>query len=157
MITVKKCANDNSPYVRKCAAHAVSKIWHMDQSEGQRESLSEIVEKLLNDSSTMVLGSAVEAMAEVCPDKLELLHRPYRKICHLLADIDEWGQISTMNTLMRYARDQFLDPCAEADNKLDREAPSDAPRRKRRKKRIKKAFYSDEEDEVRQYTHKKIT
>jgi AP-3 complex subunit beta len=60
----------------------------------------------------MVLGSAIAAFSEVCPDRLDLLHPHYRKIAHLLPDIDEWGQVIVINTLLRYARTQFINPDA---------------------------------------------
>ena len=150
MIAVKKCAGDNSAYVRKAAAHACTKIWVQDRSEDQRAKITEVIGKLLNDTSTMVLSSAIGAFNEVCPNAHELLHKPYRKICHLLADLDEWGQVTAINVLMRYARTQFVNPVFESKaGGADAAAFSaDAPVKKpRRRKRIKKAFYSDEEDE----------
>lgn len=50
----------------------------------------------------MVLGAAVAAFNEVCPNNWDLLHRSYRKLCHLLADLDEWTQIVVLNVLTRY-------------------------------------------------------
>ena len=104
MLAVRKCAADSSPYVRRCAANAAPKLSMLDRE--QVEPLKKILDKLLRDSSTMVLGAAVGAFAEVCPDDFELLHRSYRKLCHLLADMDEWCQILTLHTLLRYARVQ---------------------------------------------------
>ncbi|DAZ96254.1 TPA: hypothetical protein N0F65_012557 [Lagenidium giganteum] len=140
LIAIRKCAADSSPYVRKCAANAISKVYAVDPD--QKDVLAEIIGALLNDSSTMVLGSAMQALNEVCPDRLDLLHRPFRKICHLLADIDEWGQTVTINVLMRYCREQFQTPellknDEAAANKNVREM---FPRRK-----VKRGFYSDEE------------
>jgi AP-3 complex subunit beta len=43
----------------------------------------------------MVLGSAIVAFNEVCPQDYTLIHPCYRKLCHLLADIDEWSQVNT--------------------------------------------------------------
>ena len=40
------------------------------------------------------------AFIEVCPDRYDLLHEHYRKLCHLLADIDEWGQTMLLNLLL---------------------------------------------------------
>ncbi|CAH0478516.1 unnamed protein product [Peronospora belbahrii] len=105
LIAIRKCAADESAYVRKCATNAISKVFVVDPA--QKDVLAEIIGVLLTDSSTMVLGSAVQALSEVCPDRLNLLHRPYRKLCHLLADIDEWGQTVTLNVLVRYCRQQF--------------------------------------------------
>lgn len=91
LLAVRKCATDNSPYVRKCAANAVPKIYSLDHE--QLDHCKQIIETLLKDSSTMVLGSAVAAFNEICPFSYELLHQPYRKLCHLLADMDEWTQV----------------------------------------------------------------
>jgi AP-3 complex subunit beta len=92
LLAVRKCATDSSPYVRKCAATALTKIFHLDNNQlGQ---LKEILDKLLKDSSTMVLGSAVAAFNEICPTSYDILHRNYRKLCHLLADMDEWTQVN---------------------------------------------------------------
>ncbi|EGB09559.1 hypothetical protein AURANDRAFT_24528 [Aureococcus anophagefferens] len=112
LLAVRKCASDSSPYVRKCAANAISKIYKLDPD--QAETLHGLIEKLLRDSSTMVLGSAVQAFSEVCPDNWALLHRAYRKLCHLLADVDEWAQIIILKTLARYIRTQFVDPAPGA-------------------------------------------
>jgi len=63
------------------------------QDSEQLDSLKLILETLLKDSSTMVLGSTVAALNEVCPEDYNLLHRNHRKLCHLLADMDEWTQV----------------------------------------------------------------
>ena len=61
----------------------------------------------------MVLGSAVAAFMEVSPDHIDLIHPHYRKLCRVLADVDEWGQIFIINLLIRYARSQFTCPDPE--------------------------------------------
>ena len=45
-----------------------------------------------------------------CPDRLDLIHKHFRKFCATVVDFDEWGQIACVNLLTRYARTQFLDP-----------------------------------------------
>lgn len=60
---------------------------------GCEDELVEIIESFLRDNAPMVLSSAVAAFTEVCPSRLDLLHRHYRKLCCLLVDTDEWGQI----------------------------------------------------------------
>jgi hypothetical protein len=42
------------------------------------------------DKRTLVLGSAVYAFEQTCPDRLDLLHRHFRLLCRALADVDEW-------------------------------------------------------------------
>ncbi|KAF4040296.1 Clathrin-adaptor complex-3 beta-1 subunit C-terminal [Phytophthora infestans] len=130
LIAIRKCAADDSAYVRKCATNAISKVFVLDPE--QKDVLAEIIGELLNDSSTMVLGSAVQALNEVCPDRLDLLHGPFRKLCHLLADIDEWGQTVTLHVLIRYCREQFQAPAVQEKKEM-------FPKRK-----SKKGFYSDE-------------
>lgn len=46
----------------------------------------------------------------MCPNKFELLHPVYRKLCHLLADVDEWGQMAMLAALQRYVRSHFTNP-----------------------------------------------
>eukprot|EP00163_Fabomonas_tropica_P004369 TRINITY_DN1384_c0_g2_i1.p1 TRINITY_DN1384_c0_g2~~TRINITY_DN1384_c0_g2_i1.p1 ORF type:complete len:1061 (+),score=365.46 TRINITY_DN1384_c0_g2_i1:571-3753(+) len=108
ILAVKKCAADMSPYVRKTAAHALPKIYRLGPD--RKEELVDCIESLLKDKSTMVLGSVIAAYNEICPERYDLLHQHYRKLCHLLADIDEWGQILLLGILTKYARTQFLDP-----------------------------------------------
>ncbi len=164
VLAIRKCAIDTSPYVRKCAANALPKIFALDPDRGV--DLQGILKNLLNDGSTMVLGSAVAAFNEISPVEYRLLHSPYRKLCHLLADVDEWGQIIMLDVLMRYARTQFLDPRPTKKsprNVVDKKPSSltdqnslklahanttgTSSRNIMRRRVVRKAFYSDEEDE----------
>ncbi|CAN8027190.1 unnamed protein product [Ixodes persulcatus] len=112
MLSIKDAVNDMSPYVRKTAAHAIPKLHSLDPE--QRDQLIEVIEKLLADKTTLVVGSAVMAFEEVCPERIDLIHKNYRKLCNLLVDVEEWGQVEIILMLTRYARTQFVDP-----NKLD--------------------------------------
>lgn len=155
LLAVFKCAADSSPYVRRCAATAIPKLYAMDAS--QLPQLTQALERLLKDSSTMVLGAAVAAFNEACPAEYALLHRCYRKLCHLLADMDEWTQIAVLTVLMRYVRAHFTDPApapgvtqAQAQAQATALAPASTaamaagPVRIKRRV-VRKAFYSDEE------------
>ena len=119
ILAVRKCAVDPSPYVRKAAAHAIPKVFRLDNS--RVDELVEIIETMLRDSTPFVLSSAVAAFQEVCPHRIDLIHRHFRKICRMLVDMDEWGQILMANLLLRYARTQFLRPDAY-DRELTKEA-----------------------------------
>lgn len=105
---IKTCCSDPSPYVRKAAAHAIPKLYSV--APDTKEELEEMVATLLNDSSTLVLGSAVHAFNVVCPTAYDLIHPQYAKLCTLLVDCDEWGQTIILNMLVRYIRTQFLNP-----------------------------------------------
>lgn len=108
MLAIKDSASDMSPYVRKTAAHAIPKLYSLDHE--QKEELIGVLEKLLSDKTTLVVGSAVMAFEEVCPERIDLIHKNYRKLCNLLVDVDEWGQVVIVNMLTRYARAQFVNP-----------------------------------------------
>uniref|UniRef100_A0A3Q3AAS6 AP-3 complex subunit beta n=2 Tax=Kryptolebias marmoratus TaxID=37003 RepID=A0A3Q3AAS6_KRYMA len=111
MLAIKEAATDLSPYVRKTSAHAIQKLYSLDPD--QKEQLIEVIEKLLKDKSTLVAGSVVMAFEEVCPDRIDLIHKNYRKLCNLLVDVEEWGQVVIINMLTRYARTQFTTPWKE--------------------------------------------
>ncbi|XP_050802832.1 AP-3 complex subunit beta-1 isoform X1 [Gopherus flavomarginatus] len=122
MLAIKEASADLSPYVRKNAAHAIQKLYSLDPE--QKEMLIEVIEKLLKDKSTLVAGSVVMAFEEVCPDRIDLIHKNYRKLCNLLVDVEEWGQVVIIHMLTRYARTQFVSPwkedgVLEEDNEKD--------------------------------------
>lgn len=126
ILGVQKCAKDRSPYVRKCAANALSKLASRAADDiTQKEMLLDIMVELLNtDTATMVLSSAFLAFCELCPTRLELLHGSFRKICHLLTDMDEWGQVVILDVLSRYCRKFFKEPRGWKNGtaeKIDRE------------------------------------
>lgn len=64
----------------------------------------------------LVAGSVVMAFEEVCPDRIDLIHKNYRKLCNLLVDVEEWGQVVIISMLTRYARTQFVSPWKEVGN-----------------------------------------
>ncbi|EFJ15530.1 hypothetical protein SELMODRAFT_118138 [Selaginella moellendorffii] len=99
IMAANKCARDPSPYVRRCAANAVSKIHSMGDEQHFDELLVSI---LLNDNYPGVAGAAAQAFISVCPERYSLLSSSFRKLCGLLYEADEWGQISLMDILMRY-------------------------------------------------------
>uniref|UniRef100_A0A663DTY3 AP-3 complex subunit beta n=1 Tax=Aquila chrysaetos chrysaetos TaxID=223781 RepID=A0A663DTY3_AQUCH len=132
MLAIKEAASDMSPYVRKTAAHAIPKLYSLDSD--QKDQLIEVIEKLLADKTTLVAGSVVMAFEEVCPERIDLIHKNYRKLCNLLIDVEEWGQVVIINMLTRYARTQFLSP-NQNESLLEESA--------------EKAFYGSEEEDAK--------
>uniref|UniRef100_A0A4W3K2I3 AP-3 complex subunit beta n=1 Tax=Callorhinchus milii TaxID=7868 RepID=A0A4W3K2I3_CALMI len=105
MLSIKEAASDLSPYVRKTAAHAIQKLYRWVKS-------AIILNYTMN--SLQESGSVVMAFEEVCPERIHLIHKNYRKLCNLLVDVEEWGQVVIINMLTRYARMQFLSPWKES-------------------------------------------
>jgi AP-3 complex subunit beta len=120
ILALQRCTRDESPYVRKCAANALPKI---QADEEQKQVLMDMVQHLLDtDASTMVLTSAVTALAELEPESLNRLHSSYRKLCHLLTDMDEWGQVVVLDVLQRYCRKFFRKPRTQGKaERIDRQ------------------------------------
>jgi hypothetical protein len=108
VLAIKKVCKDSSPYVRKAAALAVTKVMSLEPE--LKDSLLDVVEILLADNNNMVIGSAVAAFNEVCVDRIDLLHPHFRKLSRQVADCDEWSQCIILSVLIRYARTQFTDP-----------------------------------------------
>ncbi|KAL7714449.1 Adapter-related protein complex 3 (AP-3) subunit [Entamoeba marina] len=122
VIAVTKALKDSSPYVRKAAALSVVKIYALD--ERRFDECVHLVSQLLEDKNPIVLGSACHAFNSVCPDRFDLLHKHFIKICQALIDCEEWGQISILTTLLHYGRTQFTDPnlvVIDSDTDIDKD------------------------------------
>ena len=139
LMSLKKCASDSSAYVKKTAAQSVGKVASLDPES--KDEIVEIIERLLNDRNTQVLSSAIAAFNEVCPENLAMLHPHYRKFCQLLADLDEWGQITTLTVFTRYCRTFFTNPALLASGEVKPKAEE------KTKKKKKKDFYDDDDSD----------
>ncbi|KAF9126918.1 AP-3 complex subunit beta-2 [Mortierella sp. GBA39] len=138
MLGIKKCVTDLSPYVRKIAAHAIPKCYQLDPA--QKDALVDIISTMLGDNSTFTIGGVLMAFNQVCPDRLDLIHPQYRKLCKMLVDMDEWGQITAMDLLLRYSRTQFLNPIGKTT--------AQPTTRTKKEKSVVKSFYSDDDSDV---------
>jgi AP-3 complex subunit beta len=136
---IKESSHDMSPYVRKTAALSIPKLLALDSE--QKEEAITLIEMLLKDRTTHVLGSVVASFTQVCPDRLDLLHPHYRKFVSLLPDFDEWGQVILIQLLTNYARTQFLDPVRTLGKKIERE------NQLRNNKKTTKSSSGDSEEE----------
>jgi Adaptin N terminal region len=87
--------------------------------------LISIITTLLRDRSPLSLGSVAVAFEAVCPTRLDLLHQHYRRLCKLLVDVDEWGQVDLANLLLRYARTMLPRPVVKDDYKGEEDMDKD--------------------------------
>lgn len=117
-LALKKATTDLSPYVKKVAAFGCSKLYSLDPE--QTDLVIEVIGDLLNDHSLLVLSAAVMAFNEVCPNRFDLIHPNFRKICNSLCDMEEWGLIQCLQMLIRYARTFFKDPFKAEQEKLEK-------------------------------------
>lgn len=124
---IKKGCADMSPIVRKAAALAIPKCYRLDPNTLPQ--LLDYISNLLGDKQYYVVGPAVTAFLEVCPDRIDLIHKHYRGLVRKLVDMDEWGQLATLRLLTFYARKCF------------------PVRTKKVKKSKSKSFYEDDATE----------
>ncbi|BFZ62624.1 AP-3 complex subunit beta [Saitoella coloradoensis] len=136
LLGIKKCATDPSPYVRKSAAICIPKCYSLEPSHLPQ--LIEYITTLLADRSTVVIGSAVSAFLQLCPERLDLIHPHYRRYCQMLVDMDEWSQVSLLRLLLMYARKCFLPPVDGS------EEPTPV---QKQKPKTTKDFYDEREEE----------
>lgn len=127
-LAIKKGLSDMSPYVRKAAALAIPKCYRLDPNTLPQ--LLDCLSTLLGDKQYYVAGAAVKASMEICPERIDLIHKHYRGLVKKLVDMDEWSQLETMKLMTIYARKCF-------------------PRRIRkvRKSNGTKDFYGDEKND----------
>ncbi|KAG8907999.1 AP-3 complex subunit beta [Tulasnella sp. 403] len=115
--SIKRCAADSSPYVRKAAALAIPKCYKLSligtAYTTHLPSLMQTLSSLLRDRSPVAIGSVVVAFNTICPDQLELLHQHYRRLCRMIVDVDEWGQVHLLDLLGRYARKMLAKPASD--------------------------------------------
>ena len=104
-LAIKKGCGDLSPLVRKAAALAIPKCYRLDPNTLPQ--LTDNISILLGDRQYFVAGAAIVAMNEVCPDRIDLLHKHYRALVKKLVDMDEWSQLATLQLLTQYARRCF--------------------------------------------------
>ena len=104
-LAIKRGCADMSPYVRKAAALAIPKCYKLDPNTLPQ--LLEYLSLLLGDKQYFVVGPAVTAFLEVCPNRIDLIHKHYKSLVRKLVDMDEWGQLATLRLLTVYARKCF--------------------------------------------------
>ncbi|KAH9259306.1 hypothetical protein BASA81_002349 [Batrachochytrium salamandrivorans] len=103
-LAVQTSCRDPSPYVRKIVANSVTKLGIRNQFEDS------VLGVLILDSSPSVMGSAAQAMLQLCPDRYDLVHRAFERLCLVLHEVDEFGQVALLKLLSRYVRYAFTNP-----------------------------------------------
>ncbi|EMC91597.1 hypothetical protein BAUCODRAFT_126597 [Baudoinia panamericana UAMH 10762] len=104
-LAIKKGVSDLSPIVRKAAALACVKCVRLDPTT--KPQVEEYLATLLADKQYYVAGAAVQAFMEICPERLDLIHSAYRRLCQMVVDMDEWGQLALIRLMTVYARRCF--------------------------------------------------
>ncbi|KAJ5782906.1 hypothetical protein N7457_004680 [Penicillium paradoxum] len=104
-LAIKRGCGDMSPHVRKAAALAIPKCYRLDPNTLPQ--LMGYLETLLGDPQYFVVGPAIAAFLDLCPNEIDLIHKHYRSLVKKLVDMDEWSQLATLRLLTVYARKCF--------------------------------------------------
>lgn len=67
----------------------------------------QLIGLLLNDNSAGVVGAAAAAFTAVCPDKLQIIGPVFKKLCEMLPDVEEWGQVALLDVLIHFAMAKY--------------------------------------------------
>lgn len=137
-LAIKKGLGDMSPYVRKAAALAIPKCYRLDPNTLPQ--LLDHLSTLLGDRQYYVAGAAVTAFLDICPDRLDLIHKHYRGLVKKIVDMDEWSQIATLHLMTVYSR-----KCFPKRSRRVRKAAS-------KSNGTKQSFYSDSDAEQEEET-----
>ena len=108
IMQLKNAVKDSSEYVRKTCSQILPIVYNIDNK--YKNDLISLLATLLNDDNVVVLSGAIYSFNYICPKQFDLIHGNFKKICHLLADMDEYGQIVALKLLLRYCRNQFKSP-----------------------------------------------
>ncbi|KAJ3565307.1 hypothetical protein NPX13_g7554 [Xylaria arbuscula] len=104
-LAIKKGAGDMSPHVRKAAALAIPKCYRLEPNTLPQ--LLDYLAALLGDKQYFVAGAAVSAFMEICPERIDLIHKHYRGLVKKIVDMDEWSQLAVLRMMTLYARKCF--------------------------------------------------
>ncbi|KAG6289634.1 hypothetical protein E4U46_002406 [Claviceps purpurea] len=145
-LAIKKGVADMSPYVRKAAALSIPKCYRLDPS--QLPQLIDYLSLLLGDKQYYVAGAAVSAFLEICPDRIDLIHRHYRALVRKIVDMDEWSQLASMRLMTLYARSCFprIAPLKKQHVPRPRPQSPEQQQQQQQKKTNVDDFYADSSD-----------
>lgn len=111
-LAIAKCVKDSHFYVRKAAALSIVKCYQTFPE--LKDSLKRHLATLLSDRHPVVLSAALVSYRALCPTDWPYLHPHFRKLCHALSDMDEWGQWNAIAVLALYAKRCITKPTSDA-------------------------------------------
>ncbi|KXS11652.1 ARM repeat-containing protein [Gonapodya prolifera JEL478] len=126
MLAIRKALTDLSPHVRRGGLLAIPKCHALDATQ-QSALLDLLLPSLYTDTNPTVTSAALYALRSMAPTRDDLLHPAFRRLARMVPDMDEWGQIETLEALTFYARRQFGDPDSGVVADADTPTPTPGP------------------------------
>lgn len=107
---LKESMNDEDPYVRKCAALCVAKIFEI--SPERAESFIPLLVEMISDGNGMVVSNAIAALTDIQSTKGKVVvmnHDILHKLLNAIPECSEWGRVYILDFLALNVPDQFKD------------------------------------------------
>uniref|UniRef100_M4B2Y6 Beta-adaptin appendage C-terminal subdomain domain-containing protein n=1 Tax=Hyaloperonospora arabidopsidis (strain Emoy2) TaxID=559515 RepID=M4B2Y6_HYAAE len=104
---LRRCLQDEDPYVRKTAAICVSKLYDINPTMVDEQGFLDMLRDLLSDPNPTVVANAIAALMEIA-DKSDgvmaftITKVVLQKLLAALNECNEWGQVFVLDALAGY-------------------------------------------------------
>lgn len=103
---LRRCLQDEDPYVRKTAAICVAKLYDINPTLVEEQGFLDLLQDLIADSNPTVVANAVAALAEISDNGgqhiFKITKSVLQKLLAALNDCNEWGQVLVLDALANY-------------------------------------------------------
>ncbi|KAI9915200.1 hypothetical protein PsorP6_007066 [Peronosclerospora sorghi] len=105
---LRRCLQDEDPYVRKTAAICVSKLYDINPEMVEEQGFLDMLKDLIADSNPTVVANAMAALSEIADNSngamtFKITKSVLQKLLAALNECNEWGQVFVLDALAGYA------------------------------------------------------
>lgn len=104
---LRRCLQDEDPYVRKTAAICVSKLYDINPDMVEEQGFLDMLRELISDSNPTVVANAIAALSEISDNSggtmaFKITKSVLQKLLAALNECNEWGQVFVLDALAGY-------------------------------------------------------
>ncbi|CEG39573.1 ap-2 complex subunit [Plasmopara halstedii] len=104
---LRRCLQDEDPYVRKTAAICVSKLYDINPEMVEEQGFLDMLRELISDSNPTVVANAIAALSEISENSggamaFKITKSVLQKLLAALNECNEWGQVFVLDALAGY-------------------------------------------------------
>ncbi|TDH71524.1 hypothetical protein CCR75_007269 [Bremia lactucae] len=104
---LRRCLQDEDPYVRKTAAICVSKLYDINPDMVDEQGFLTMLRDLISDSNPTVVANAIAALSEISENSggamaFKITKSVLQKLLAALNECNEWGQVFVLDALASY-------------------------------------------------------
>lgn len=105
---LRRCLQDEDPYVRKTAAICVSKLYDINPDLVEEQGFLDMLRDLISDSNPTVVANAIAALSEISENgsqqhAFKITKSVLQKLLAALNECNEWGQVFVLDALANYS------------------------------------------------------